>query len=471
MAMTYLEEQKKKQQEQLNQQATTPYNLQGTSAATQSQLQKAQTGYQPNTQTQAAQQSLQAVQSQRPQTYSSKYGAQLDNILNEIQNPKSFKYSFNDDELFKSYADVLTQNAKQASLNAQGQAAALTGGYGNSYGLAAGQQAYQQALLPLYDRGMELAQFARDNYDKAQADKYNQLAALQGMEGTDYERYRDTMADWRTDLQNAQDVYNTERSFGYNEYADALANAMNLANMETSSYRADQDEAYRRDTMAQDQAQFEATNKLDWANLEEKQRQFDAELSEEQRQYNQNYAMNLCGSILANGQIPSNELLVAAGLSMEDAQKLVAQLVSGSGADGGKTTPTIKGSVKGIVNDTASDIKETMKDIVYSAGNGIASALQNYKGYGQLGDDQLAIALGYTKSKANGQQYTANERAAAQDAARELYGLSLVEDKNDAAVDAYVRSLIANGTLGTNKESMEKEIERQKKYKTTGTNK
>lgn len=343
MAMTYLEDQKKKQQELQNpqQQTTQPgtYNVQGMSDTTQQQLQKSQAGYQPNEAVQTAQQNMQNVQNMRPQTYNSKYSGALDSILAEIQNPKPFKYSFNDDELFKYYADLETQNAKKANINAQGQAAALTGGYGNSYGAAAGAQAYQEALLPLYERGMQLAQFARDNYDKDQQRPYDQLAALQGMDESDYGRYRDTMSDWRQDEQNARDVYENERNFGYNEYMDALNNAMNIGKMEADSFRADQDEAYRRDTFQQSINEFNATNELDWAQLEEKKREYDAGLTEEQRQYDQNVAMQYALAILQNGQIPSNELLVAAGLSYEDAQKLIAKITAGPGK---KTTETEK---------------------------------------------------------------------------------------------------------------------------------
>ena len=343
MAMTYLEDQKKKQQELQNPQQQTAqpgtYNVQGMSDTTQQQLQKSQAGYQPNEAVQTAQQNMQNVQNMRPQTYNSKYSGALDSILAEIQNPKPFKYSFNDDELFKYYADLETQNAKKANINAQGQAAALTGGYGNSYGAAAGAQAYQEALLPLYERGMQLAQFARDNYDKDQQRPYDQLAALQGMDESDYGRYRDTMSDWRQDEQNARDVYENERNFGYNEYVDALNNALNIGKMESDSFRADQDEAYRRDTFQQSINEFNATNELDWAQLEEKKREYDAGLTEEQRQYDQKVAMQYALAILQNGQIPSNELLVAAGLSYEDAQKLIAKITAGPGK---KTTETEK---------------------------------------------------------------------------------------------------------------------------------
>ena len=94
------------------------------------------------------------------------------------------------------------------------------------------------------------------------------------------------------------------------------------------------DEAYRRDAMVQDQAQFDATTKLDYDKLAENVRQFDASLSEDQRQYNQKYAASWVADILANGQIPSAELLAMAGLSYEDAQKLVAQVQAAGGPGG-----------------------------------------------------------------------------------------------------------------------------------------
>lgn len=329
MALNYLEEQKKKQQQEVQPQGA--YNLAGVSATTQQQLQKSQAGYQPNQQTQAAQQNLQSIQAQKPQSYSSKYSPALQSILEQIQNPGSPKYEFNGDENFKYLADLYTQDAKKANINAQGQAAALTGGYGNSYGAAAGAQAYQEALLPLYQQGMALRQQALDQYNADRADRYNQLKAVQGMDESDYGRYQDAMQNWRADLQNAQNVYQDERNFGYNEYADALANAMNIGKMESESYRADQDEAYRRDTFQQSINEFNATNELEWASLEEKKREYDAGLSEEQRQYDQKIAQTYALAILENGQIPSNELLVAAGLSYEDAQKLIAKVYSGPG--------------------------------------------------------------------------------------------------------------------------------------------
>ena len=192
MAMSYLEELKKRQQEQAP--AAQPKQntgLRGVSTNTQQQLNNYNQGYNPSEAVQTAQQNMQTVQQQKPQSFNSKYGAQLDNILAQIQSTKPFKYEFNSDGLFKSYADLFTQQAKQASQNAMGQAAALTGGYGNTFAQGAGQQAYQQYLMDLYGVGMDLRKQAQDQYNADRADLYNRLGAARGMDESEYGRYRD----------------------------------------------------------------------------------------------------------------------------------------------------------------------------------------------------------------------------------------------------------------------------------------
>ena len=370
MAMSYLEELKKRQQEQAP--AAQPQQetgLRGVSTNTQQQLNNYNQGYKPSEAVQTAQQNMQTVQQQKPQSFNSKYGAQLDNILAQIQSTKPFKYEFNSDGLFKSYADLFTQQAKQASQNAMGQAAALTGGYGNSYAQAAGNQAYQQAILPLYDRGMELAQMARANYDKDRGDLYNQLGALQGMDESEYGRYRDTVSDWRQDEQNAIDMYRDERDFGYQDYANMRDYWNNQARAENADYRADLDEDYRRESMIQNQQQFETTTKMEYDQLAEKVREFDASMSEDQRQYNQKMAASWVSDILANGQIPSMELLAMAGLSYEDAQKLVAQ-IQGSGGTGGKQLTGFKKAL----NNTGNVFNQIANEAIYGGAKGASMA-------------------------------------------------------------------------------------------------
>lgn len=348
MAMNYLE---KKRQEEL----ARPDGLRGVSENTRTQQAKYESGYTPSQQTTTAQQNLAAVQQNKPQTYQSKYGAALDGILAQIQGGKDFNYSFDGDEMFKYYADLYTQNAKQGAANAMGQAVGLTGGYGNSWASAQANQAYQQALLPLYERGMDLRDRAYQQYQDKQAGLKDQAALLANMDSTDYGRYRDTVQDYYADVDRAQAAADNAQAFDYKQYGDMLNYWQANAAAENADFRADQDEAYRQQTFdesvrqanldeqyrqqtfQQSVEEFNRTNALDWAQLEEKQREYDASLSEDQRQYNQKIAIAYVTDILANGQMPSNDLLVAAGLSLEDAQKLMAQIQVGGGP-GPRTT-------------------------------------------------------------------------------------------------------------------------------------
>jgi hypothetical protein len=179
-----IEQQKKNQQNAAAQQAQqTQQQVQAVQPAQQQQ----QTAVQPAAQ---AQSNLQQQATQlNGNTYNSKYGEQLNNILQQIQNPQQFKYDFNGDELFKYYADLYTQNGKQASMDAMGQAAALTGGYGNSYAQQVGNQAYNEYLRNLYDKGFDLRNIAYQQYQDEQQGLKDQYNILANQDQTDYNRW------------------------------------------------------------------------------------------------------------------------------------------------------------------------------------------------------------------------------------------------------------------------------------------
>ena len=82
--------------------------------------------------------------------------------LAKMKERESFTYRAADDPLFTALRSLYAEQGRQAALSAQGQAAALTGGYGNSYAASAGNAAYGQelsrlnALLPdMYDRARQ----------------------------------------------------------------------------------------------------------------------------------------------------------------------------------------------------------------------------------------------------------------------------------------------------------------------------
>ena len=364
------------QQQQQNAQQN-PYNgLAGVSANTAQQAGNYQNGYQKGDAVTAAQQQLQQMQNIKPQGYTSKYSGALDNILQQIQNPQQFKYSFNGDELFKMYADKYTQLGKQASLDTMGQAAALTGGYGNSYAQNAANQQYQQYLLNLYDKGMDLYDRAYQRYQDQQGDLYNQYNLIAGADDRDYGRYRDELGDWQNERDYYTNRYDTEAEREYNRYANERDYWTGLAQVENADYRNDQD---RQEAIRQYEQNFAENQRQFNENLAETKRQFDENLNWDKMSTQQKYAYEYAMNILNQGKMPSLELLMQAGLSEADAKKLMAQIQQTSRGSGyvPKTTngndmsmqkaeQLILQSLPGDaqVGNTGKTVNEMKKDIV-----------------------------------------------------------------------------------------------------------
>ncbi len=326
--------------------------MQGVTAGTQQKLNGLQTGYQPTTAAQAAQQALQAIQAQKPQGYNSQYAPQLQSILEQIQGQKDFKYEVNSDPFFRMLADRKTTDAKLASMDAMGQGAALTGGYGNSAAQGQAQQAYQEQLRGLYDEAISLEQRAFERDQARRADLYNQAGLLQGLDQAEYGRYRDTVGDWENERNYLTDLYNTEEDRGYNRYANDLDYYTRLAQIENADYRSEQErqeairqfnEQFNRGVFESDRAFEEQRRQADLDEafrrdqLQENMRQFQESMEWDRLSSEQKYNFQTAMQILANGQMPSAELLEAAGLSAEDAQKLMAQPATG-GSSGGRNT-------------------------------------------------------------------------------------------------------------------------------------
>ena len=389
MAVTNIRRQQNTAQEVPQVTSRTPYRgLSGVNENTANNLGNYQQGYKPSEKVQQAQKNTEEVMSRKPGEYQGKYDEQLDELLQQITNPQELKYSFDGDELFKSYADEYTQRGKQASLDTMGQAAALTGGYGNSYAQQAANQQYQQYLLGLYDRGLDLYDraYARSKDQQAQAgDTFNNLMS---MDSRDYGRYQDAVANWQNERDFAAGREDAAGQADYQQYQDMLTYYTGLAEIENQAWNTEEERAeaireYNQD-FAEKVRQFDET--MNWNKEEsyrdfyENQRQFDESLNwdkeesnrdylENQRQFNESLdwdkeestrnfwedvreydtsldwdkeesnrelAYNYVTAILANGGTPSQELLDAAWLTAADAEQLRTQIeAGGSGGSGG----------------------------------------------------------------------------------------------------------------------------------------
>ena len=270
----------------------------------------------------------------------------------QIQNPGTYNYEFNGDNLFKQYADMYTQQGKQAAMNAMGNAAALTGGYGNSYGQMAANQAYDQYLQQLYDRGLELRDRDYQVWQDELANQYNQYNLMANADQTDYGRYRDTVSDWQADRDYATGRYDTERNYDYSKYRDTVSDWQNNRDYYTNQYNTETDRDYSRYTDARNFAEQQYQYDTE---MKEKIREFDESLNWEKMSSQQKYAAEYCMSALAKGQMPTADMLKAAGLSTKDAQKIMTQKSSGGGGGGGNG-----GKKGGLITD----------GIVYTDGKG-----------------------------------------------------------------------------------------------------
>lgn len=156
----------------------------------------------------------------QPGEYKSQWYNQLQQSLDAILGRKDFRYDLNGDALYQQYKEQYQNLGQQAMMDTMGQAAALTGGYGNSYASTAGNQAYQRYLQGLNDKIPELAALARQNYDKDTQAMYDRANLLNAMENQDYGRWSDQYNRWDAERQYLYNIYNNERDYDYSKYSD-----------------------------------------------------------------------------------------------------------------------------------------------------------------------------------------------------------------------------------------------------------
>lgn len=166
---------------------------------------------------QAALQKLQAAQENAP-TYAGTYDQRLQEIYDRIVNRKPFSYDLNGDALWHQYKDQHVQQGQMAMEDAMGQAAALTGGYGNSYGQKVGQQTYNQHLQALTDKIPELYQLARSMYDTEGNRLAEQYAMTGDLAADEYGKYQDAHNLWLQNLERARADVDTAYDRGQNSW-------------------------------------------------------------------------------------------------------------------------------------------------------------------------------------------------------------------------------------------------------------
>lgn len=148
---------------------------------------------------------LDQLKTQMPGDYTSTWGDQIAGKVQEILNGKDFTYDVNKDALYQQLREQYTTMGQMAMMDTMGQAAALTGGYGNSWAQSVGQQAYQGYLQQLTQQVPELYGMALDKHNQDRQALYDQLSLMTGMDEQEYGRYMDNLNRYYTELGLARD--------------------------------------------------------------------------------------------------------------------------------------------------------------------------------------------------------------------------------------------------------------------------
>ena len=264
-------------------------NTYGLSESTLAGLRQYAQGYTPSEAVSQAKEYLKGVMGSQPAAFQSKYASQIADLYDRIMNRPEFRYDVAKDPLFSSYRTQYMQSGQRAMQDAMGTAAALTGGYGNSWGVTAGYQAYQWYLQQLNSVIPQLEQYAFDKYKYYGEELRRNMDMTTDLDSIDYGRYRDTVGDWQAAAAMAQNAYQFEQQNDLAMRENTLDYYQRMAELENGNYwteqnlaekrrQADLDEAYRQAQLAENARQYDST-------LSEDRRQYEASLTEKQREF------------------------------------------------------------------------------------------------------------------------------------------------------------------------------------------
>ena len=192
--------------------------------------------YTPSGETEQARAEVSRVLAEKPGSYVSGWDKELDALYDEIANRGAFSYDLGTDPVYRQYREQYQSAGRMAMEDTMGRAAALTGGYGSSYGQQAGQQAYNAYLQKLNEVVPELYAQAREQYDREGSALYDRYELVRSRDASDYARYRDRVSDYYAELSDARSAYDAEADRDYRRYADSRSSALQEAKLASDNY-------------------------------------------------------------------------------------------------------------------------------------------------------------------------------------------------------------------------------------------
>ena len=329
---------------------------------------------------------------QKP-TYNSSYSDRIDQLLNEILTREDFRYDAAKDPLYSQYQSQYQREGSRAMNDTLAEMASGAGGM-NSYAVTAAQQANDYYAAQAADKIPELYQLAYEMYLNDKAGQVENLGLLQQMDNTQYNRYRDTMSDWRND-----------RDFAYNQYRDQVGDWQWDKNFDYNAGRDDlSDQRYQQEwdyNVGRDQISDDRYNKeWEYGVEHDKLDREDAAKSDAH-----DWAMKL----LNMGIMPEAEQLATAGISAEQAQKILNALGYWTYGTGGYTGGGTGGYTGGYVTSggsgatqegsgtkkTSSKVDRIVRDVRFAGGltDAMYSQLKSQAKKGLITEDELNAVL------------------------------------------------------------------------------
>lgn len=185
-------------------------------------LQELEKGYKPSDEVTAALAYRDSVAALEPEAYSSEFEDRLQALYDQIAGREAFDYDPEEDEAYRRFAELYAKRGAAAMEDTLGKAAALTGGYGSSYGQVAGQQAYNGYMQELAALVPELRQAALAEYRMEGQALEEQYDMLTQREKQEYDRWQDTVGQWQKLLAAAQSEYEDAGSRDRKSYQETL---------------------------------------------------------------------------------------------------------------------------------------------------------------------------------------------------------------------------------------------------------
>lgn len=202
-------------------------------------------------------------------------------MLDQLEG-QTFSYDVNKDNLYQLYKKQYTQNAKMAMDDTMSRAQLRNGGLGTSYGLMAGQQAYNNYMQQLSDKIPELENLAYQRYQNDRNDLYKRADLYHDLSAEEYNRllaerdyytqradterdyawkaeYRayDRFKDEKSDLYNMMKMYSDLDAQAYSRAADERQWNYGVARDQISDQRYANELAYERSRDALSDARYE----------------------------------------------------------------------------------------------------------------------------------------------------------------------------------------------------------------------